>query len=203
MDKTNMYNDTTSTTWKLLNKLGIHLSSTTYGQISLVELLKKTVRFWTNDILQKIAFNSVILTPAPIAARIVIPMLHRWRGVRIGKNCLISNLVSIDSVYPELISIGDNVLIASSCQFIAHQRDLSDYEGNDDLINNKGYVISKITVEDNVMIGSGSIILPGVRIGKGAVVAAGSVVRKDVPSNTLVAGTPAKVIKVYSKPDNR
>jgi 2,3,4,5-tetrahydropyridine-2-carboxylate N-succinyltransferase len=53
------------------------------------------------------------------------------------------------------------------------------------------------------MIGSGSIMLPGVRIGKGAVVAAGSVVRKDVPPNTLVAGTPAKVIKVYSKPDNQ
>lgn len=194
-----MHKNKTSVTWKLLDKLGIHLSPIAYGNMSFVELFKRTLRLWKNAFLQKIAFNSVFLTPAPIAARIVIPMLHRWRGVRVGKNCLISNLVSIDSVYPELISIGDNVIITSGCQFIAHQRDLSDYEGNDDLINNKGYVISKITVEDNVMIGSGSIILPGVRIGKGAVVAAGSVVRKDVPSNTLVAGNSRKSDKSLFK----
>ncbi|PAB59461.1 2,3,4,5-tetrahydropyridine-2,6-dicarboxylate N-acetyltransferase [Anaeromicrobium sediminis] len=52
-----------------------------------------------------------------------------------------------------------------------------------------------VIVEDDVMIGANAVILEGVRIGKGAVVAAGSVVTTDVPENTVVAGSPAKVIK--------
>jgi 2,3,4,5-tetrahydropyridine-2,6-dicarboxylate N-acetyltransferase len=52
-----------------------------------------------------------------------------------------------------------------------------------------------VIVEDDVMIGANAVILEGVRIGKGAVVAAGAVVTKDVPPNTVVAGSPAKVIK--------
>jgi acetyltransferase-like isoleucine patch superfamily enzyme len=54
---------------------------------------------------------------------------------------------------------------------------------------------SPICVEDNVWIGCNSIILKGVHIGKGSVVAAGSVVTKDVPPNCLVAGNPAKIIR--------
>lgn len=53
-----------------------------------------------------------------------------------------------------------------------------------------------VIIEDDVLIGANSVILEGVRVCKGAVVAAGSVVTKDVPNNTVVAGTPAKVIKV-------
>ncbi|RKD32438.1 2,3,4,5-tetrahydropyridine-2,6-dicarboxylate N-acetyltransferase [Thermohalobacter berrensis] len=52
-----------------------------------------------------------------------------------------------------------------------------------------------VIIEDDVLIGANAVILEGVKIGKGAVVAAGSVVTKDVPSNTVVAGVPAKVIK--------
>lgn len=52
-----------------------------------------------------------------------------------------------------------------------------------------------VIIEDNVLVGSNAVILEGVKIGKGAVVAAGSVVTKDVPSNSVVAGSPAKVIK--------
>ncbi len=52
-----------------------------------------------------------------------------------------------------------------------------------------------VIIEDDVLIGANAVILEGVRIGKGAVVAAGSVVTRDVESNTVVAGTPAKVIK--------
>jgi tetrahydrodipicolinate N-acetyltransferase len=52
-----------------------------------------------------------------------------------------------------------------------------------------------VIIEDNVMIGANAVILEGVRVGKGAVVAAGAVVVRDVPPNTVVAGTPARVIK--------
>jgi 2,3,4,5-tetrahydropyridine-2-carboxylate N-succinyltransferase len=53
-----------------------------------------------------------------------------------------------------------------------------------------------VIVEDDVLIGANAVVLEGVRIGKGAVVAAGSVVTKDVPENAVVAGTPARVIKM-------
>jgi 2,3,4,5-tetrahydropyridine-2-carboxylate N-succinyltransferase len=53
-----------------------------------------------------------------------------------------------------------------------------------------------VIIEDDVMIGANAVVLEGVRIGKGAVVAAGAVVTSDVKSNTVVAGTPARVIKV-------
>ena len=52
-----------------------------------------------------------------------------------------------------------------------------------------------VIIEDDVLIGANAVVLEGVRVGKGAVVAAGSVVTKDVPPNTVVAGSPAKVIK--------
>lgn len=54
---------------------------------------------------------------------------------------------------------------------------------------------SPVVVEDDVLIGANAVILEGVRIGKGAIVAAGAIVTKDVPEGAVVAGTPAKVIK--------
>ena len=50
-------------------------------------------------------------------------------------------------------------------------------------------------IEDDVSIGAGSIILPGIKIGKGSMIGAGSVVTKDVPPNTVVAGNPARPIR--------
>ncbi|MEW9081812.1 2,3,4,5-tetrahydropyridine-2,6-dicarboxylate N-acetyltransferase [Caldanaerobacter subterraneus] len=56
-----------------------------------------------------------------------------------------------------------------------------------------------VVIEDNVMIGANAVILEGVRVGRGAVVAAGSVVIEDVPPNTVVAGVPAKIVKVVDE----
>lgn len=53
-----------------------------------------------------------------------------------------------------------------------------------------------IVIEDNVWLGGGAILLPGIRIGRNAVVGAGSVISRDVPANTIVAGNPTKVIRV-------
>lgn len=53
-----------------------------------------------------------------------------------------------------------------------------------------------VVLEDNVLVGANAVILEGVRVGHGAVVAAGSVVTEDVPPNTVVAGVPAKIVKV-------
>jgi maltose O-acetyltransferase len=66
----------------------------------------------------------------------------------------------------------------------------------------QGLEIAKpILIEDNVWIGGGAILLPGVTIGRNAVVGAGAVVPKDVQANTVVAGNPAKVIRVIDQRD--
>jgi maltose O-acetyltransferase len=61
---------------------------------------------------------------------------------------------------------------------------------------NQGLEVAKpIVIEDNVWLGGGAILLPGVTIGRNAVVGAGAVVTRDVPTNTVVAGNPARVIR--------
>jgi len=64
----------------------------------------------------------------------------------------------------------------------------------------QGWEVAKpIAIEENVWVGGGAIVLPGVRIGRNAVVGAGAVVSRDVPANTVVAGNPARVIRVIEQ----
>ncbi|MDY0143776.1 MAG: acyltransferase [Bacteroidales bacterium] len=96
------------------------------------------------------------------------------------------------------ISIGKNCLIAANTQiFDGGGHDLS-FDNIYNRINTIGSS-KEIIIEDAVWIGANSIILPGVRIGKGSVIAAGSVVTKDVKEMTIVGGNPAVIIKDFSK----
>lgn len=91
---------------------------------------------------------------------------------------------------PEYVSIGNNVLLAA-CSLIGH-------DGCIDVLNRAYGVrldaVGKIDIRDNVFIGHGAIVLRGITIGPNAIVAAGSVVTRDVPPNSVVGGVPAKVI---------
>jgi maltose O-acetyltransferase len=88
------------------------------------------------------------------------------------------------------VRFGNHVMVGPCVQF---------YTAAHDLIaetRNQGFEVAKpITIEDNVWIGGGAILLPGVRVGRNAVVGAGAVVSKDVPANTIVAGNPARIIR--------
>lgn len=101
----------------------------------------------------------------------------------------------------EFLKIGDYVSIANDVKFILggnHRYDiLSTYPFKVKLgiSKNEAYSNGKIDVEDDVWIGMSSIIMSGVKIGKGAVIAAGSVVTKNVPPYSIVGGNPAKIIK--------
>ena len=106
------------------------------------------------------------------------------------------------------IQIGENVFINSNCNF---QDQGGITIGNNVLIGHRVVIATlnhaqkpsqrqdmhplPVKIEDNVWVGSGSIILPGVTIGEGAIIAAGAVVTKDVEKNTTVGGVPAKKIK--------
>lgn len=108
-------------------------------------------------------------------------------GVKMGKNVLISTKKW--STEPWLISIGDNVQVTKDVYFHTHggghvARHL--YPDFD--------CFGRIIVEDDAYIGSGSHIMPGVTIGKGCLVAAGSVVTKSTPPYSVIAGNPAHYI---------
>jgi acetyltransferase-like isoleucine patch superfamily enzyme len=107
----------------------------------------------------------------------VRPAFHRWRGVRIGKNSWISQHVYIDEIHPEAISIGDNVTIGIKTSIIAHM-----YWGSAREKDSAG----PITIENDVFIGPHCVILPGVHIGKGAVIRAGTVVSRNVAPGLLI-----------------
>lgn len=95
------------------------------------------------------------------------------------------------------IKIGKNCLVAANTQII-------DGSGHDLCLENPSNRINtigdtkEINIEDNVWIGANCIILPGVTIGEGSVIAAGSVVSKDIPSRCVAAGNPAKIIKTLT-----
>ena len=111
----------------------------------------------------------------------------RHLGVNIGNHCLIETREW--SSEPYLISIGDHVQVTGFVSFYTH--------GGCNCIRHihpNFETFGKITIEDWAYIGSHSCIMPGVTIGKGALVAAGSVVTKSVPPHTVVGGNPAKII---------
>lgn len=111
----------------------------------------------------------------------------RYIGVKIGTNCRI--YTKHFGTEPFLIEIGDNVTIAGDVKLVTH-------DGSGRLFE-KIFRYRKIKIGNNVFIGMNSIVLLGVEIGNNVVVGAGSVLTKSVPSNSVVAGNPAKIISSF------
>ena len=112
-------------------------------------------------------------------------------GLKLGEGTRIIAPVNFGSE-PYLVSIGKHVTVSSNVHFITHDGGIRAIQQWERYAQVKRF--GKIVVKDNVFIGLGSIILPGVTIGENVVVAARSVVAKDVPDNCVVAGSPAQVI---------
>ncbi len=108
-------------------------------------------------------------------------------GVKIGEKCWI-NTRHFGSE-PYLISIGDHVQITKGVEFLTHGGGWIYREEIPDMD-----YFGKIIIKDNVYIGTGSYILPGVTIESNVVVAAGSVVTKSVPRGVVIGGNPARII---------
>ncbi len=109
--------------------------------------------------------------------------LHRMRGVRVGSGCFIGTAVIIETAFPHLVEIGNRVDLGMRTTIVAHQQGEHADESK-----------PSVRIEDDVFIGPGSILLPHVTIGHGAVVTAGSVVTKSVPPLTMVRGNPAEPV---------
>lgn len=123
---------------------------------------------------------------------------HADKRLVFGKNVNIGYDVRITCL--NKIEIGNDVLMGSHVLIIdnCHGKYTGNKQDNPNVPPNKRILVSKpIRIEDNVWIGENSVIQMGVNIGYGSIVAANSVVTKDVPAKCMVAGTPAKVIKIF------
>lgn len=115
--------------------------------------------------------------------------LKKWGNYHaIGDDCAIWPYTNVTN--PEYTSLGNNVML-TACTILGH-------DGSIAMLNRAYGVkldrVGKVDIKDNVFVGHGAIVLPGVTIGPNVIVAAGAVVTKDVPEGKIVAGVPAKVI---------
>jgi len=102
--------------------------------------------------------------------------------VEIGYLCFIGH------VHPRMIHIEDNAIITSGVTILEHD--------NSYYYTNRGNVkLGEVFIGDRAFIGTGSVIMPGVRIGANAIVGSLSLVNKDVPANEIVVGNPARLLK--------
>jgi acetyltransferase-like isoleucine patch superfamily enzyme len=129
---------------------------------------EKAISGIKNRILQQLAMSA----PGGFKLRVA---LHRLRGVKIGEGVWIGYGALIETAYPGMVTIGDRVIIGIRSTILAHFQEQTG-----------------VNIQDDVYIGACAVILPGVTIGNGSVVSAGSVVTTSVPPMTVVQGNPAK-----------
>lgn len=124
----------------------------------------------------------------------------------LGENCKIGDNVHIAAA--EKVSIGKNCLIASKVYIsdISH----GNYSNNNIPVSTpysrpdeRELIASPISIGENVWIGENVCILPGITIGDGVIIGANSVVNKSVPKNCIVAGVPAKVVKIFNEDEKK
>lgn len=144
------------------------------GNNSIFQSLKHSIRIENNCC---IGYGSIIRTG--------------FKGtINIKQNVSISAYTLID--IQDHLEVGENSLIAPYCYICDYDHNFRD---RDKPIKNQGYISKQISIGSGVWIGAKCVILKGVRIGNGAVIGAGSIVTHDIPSYTVAAGNPAKVIK--------
>jgi acetyltransferase-like isoleucine patch superfamily enzyme len=116
---------------------------------------------------------------------------HKWRGVNIGKGVYIGMFCFLDNLYPEYIFIEDQASINAGSMILTHFNPMKRFAP---ILNAK---VAPVIIQQGTILAIRSTVLPGVCIGKNSIIAAGSVVDKNVSEYTLVRGNPAKKVTDY------
>lgn len=116
-------------------------------------------------------------------------LYRTFLGMKIGKDVGIGLMAMVDIFHPERISIGDNSVLGYNCTILCHE------------FLPREYRLGSVEIGANVLIGANTTVLPGVKIGDGAWVAAGSLVNRDVPPYTLAMGVPVQFVKRLPRPE--
>lgn len=147
----------------------------------------KTVPFW------KVVRNFVVIQLARYTPFLAMKnwMYRVFLNVKVGENTSFALMVMLDVMFPEKISVGKNTIIGYNTTILAHEYLIEEYRLGD------------VVIGDEVMIGANSTILPGVNIGDGAIVSAGTLVHKDVPAGSFAGGNPMRVIYTKEEMEER
>jgi acetyltransferase-like isoleucine patch superfamily enzyme len=141
----------------------------------------KTVPFW------KVVKNFVVIQIARYTPFLGMKnwLYRTFLSMKVGDNTSFALMVMLDVMFPEKISVGTNSVIGYNTTILAHEYLIKEFRLGD------------VHIGSEVMIGANSTILPGITIGDGAIVSAGTLVHKDVPAGTFVGGNPMRII--YTK----
>lgn len=141
----------------------------------------KTVSFW------KVVKNFIVIQLARYTPFLAMKnwMYRKFLRMKVGDETAFALMVMPDVMFPEKISVGKNSIIGYNTTILAHEYLIKEYR------------IGQVIIGDEVLIGANTTILPGVIIGDGAAVSAGTLVHKDVPAGSFVGGNPMKMI--YTK----
>jgi acetyltransferase-like isoleucine patch superfamily enzyme len=147
----------------------------------------KTVSFW------KVIKNFIIIQIARYTPFLPVKnwLYRTFLKMEIGEHTAFALMVMPDIMFPEKIKVGRNSIIGYNTTLLAHEYLIDEYRLGD------------VVIGDEVMIGANSTVLPGVVIGDRAVVAAGTVVHKDVPPGAFVGGNPMRIIYTKEEMEQR
>ena len=147
----------------------------------------KTVSFW------KVMKNFIIIQIARYTPFLSVKnwLYRTFLRMKVGKKTSIALMVVPDIMFPEKITVGENSIIGYNTTLLAHEYLIREYR------------LGEIFIGNEVMIGANTTILPGVEIGDAAIVSAGTLVHRDVPSGAFVGGNPMRVIYTKEEMDAR
>jgi len=125
-------------------------------------------------------------------------IFFRMTGVHIGEGTNITPGLVVNDGYSGLCSIGKRVSIATNVTLVADSNPNNSRLGDQPYVKEHLVKQGPVIIEDDVWLGTNAVVLPGVRIGRGAVVGAGAVVTRNVDPFTVVAGVPARPIRALT-----